>query len=359
MSPLHSFLRHAAAGTLVLSLLSACKPIEENTAQSGDLVRDPSGLMVPVPGVKRAMPAAREAVFLVASAADPRQRVQANRLLDVIRASEGFSLVSKDAKKSAATQSKQLEELATSKPAAVFLLPVNAAEEKEHIAALRAAGTIVIGLDASLNDGSCDTVVFCDQKKIGSLAGGVIVSALERKAQDEGSAEVKGRVVQIQGDESQPACKARSEGFLEAIKSKPGIVIVHDASAGWDKANAAQCLKDALRLQKTFDTVYAHNDMLALGASEAAINGSARESLLIVGTDGVNGPGGGLEMLRKGLIDATIYQPLLVDFAWQVVQRMMKDPAFKPKPSYELEPVAFTPKTLDELKQRDRWVPEL
>ena len=188
---------------------------------------------------------------------------------------------------------------------------------------------------------------------------GLVVDALKRKAQDEGSPGVKGRVIQLQGDEKLPACRARSEGFTEAIKAEPGIVLVHDAATGWEKAGAILRFKEALRLQKGFDAVYAHNDIIALGASEASVEEKVRESLLIVGTDGVTGPGGGLEMLGKNAIDATVHQPLLVDFAWRLVERMLKDGGFKPKPAYEIEPVVFTPKNLDELRARGLKVPEL
>ena len=38
---------------------------------------------------------------------------------------------------------------------------------------------------------------------------------------------------------------------------------------------------------------------------------------------------------------------------------MAKDPTFKPKAGYEIEPVAFTPKNLEELKSKGLAVPQL
>ena len=228
-----------------------------------------------------------------------------------------------------------------------------------EITELRLAGTFVMGLDASLNDGSCDTVVFCDQKKVGFMAGTVIVNALKRKATDGGATEVTGRVVQIQGDENHPCSRARNEGFLAALKAEPGVILVHDASANWSQADAGLQFKEAIRLQKNIDAVYAHNDIMALGVSDAAVELQIRDSLLIVGTDGIDGPGGGLEMLLKNQIDATVHQPLLTDFAWTVIAKMSKDPTFKPKASYEIEPVAFTPRNREELKAKGLTVPSL
>ena len=124
-------------------------------------------------------------------------------------------------------------------------------------------------------------------------------------------------------------------------------------------ADAALQFKEALRLQKNIDAVYVHNDIMALGVSDAAIELQIRDSLLIVGTDGIDGPGGGLEMLLKNQIDATVHQPLLTDFAWQIIEKMSKDPSFKPKVSYEIEPVAFTPRNREELKAKGLAVPSL
>lgn len=347
-----------AVALSALALLSGCKPIEEGTAPPGQVTRDPSGLVIPIPVANRNTAASHQLVVCLSNASEPHQRVQVNLLIDLLRQATDFGLTATDAKGSADAQIQQLTSLVTTKPTAVLILPVDAAAEKESIETLRKAGTLVIGLDASLNDDTCDSVVFCDQKKIGAAAGGLIVSALQKKAQEEGSTEVKGRVVQIQGDQNHPSCRARSEGFLSAIKAQSGIILVHDAPAMWDKANAMLRFKEAVKLQKSIDAVYAHNDMLALGVSEASIDEKIRESLFIVGTDGVSGPGGGLEMLHKSQIDATVHQPLLVDFAWRLVEKMSKDKTFKPKSAYEIEPVVFTPKNVEELQAKGLPVPE-
>lgn len=369
----HLLLSAAFATALVLS---GCKPPDDPaTAQPEGVIhdasglvfpiaplgegvtRDPSGIVLPLSLPHRSNPAGSKIALCLPDAADPHQRVQINLLADNLRNAEGCELALTDAKGDAGTQAGQLHAFAASRPKAVMVLPVAAAAVKDAIADLRQAGVFVIGLDASLNDGTCDTVVFCDQKKIGAMAGGLIVGALKRKAQESGASEVTGRVVQIQGDENHPSCRARNEGFLSALKAHPGIILVHDAPAKWDKAKAAACFKDALNLQKTIDAVYAQNDMMALGVSGAAVEKNLRENLLIVGTDGITGPGAGLEMLRKSQIDATIHQPLLVDFAWRMIEKMSKDSAFKPQASYEIEPVAFTPKNLEELQASGLAVP--
>lgn len=353
--PLHVLFPLSAA----VLFLGGCKPTPGVIGEQDNLSADPSGLMIPVPLGNRQEPAAHKIAICLSNATDPHQSVQINLLANLLREAGNYTLSFSDAKGSAKLQTEQLHSLMETKQKAVLVLPVDAAAAKNEITALRLAGTFVVGLDASLNDDSCDTVVFCDQKKIGMRAGEVIVNALKRKAQDSGAAEVTGRVVQIQGDENHPYCRARNEGFLAGLKAEPGIILVHDASANWNQANAGLQFKEALRLQKTFDAVYAHNDIMALGVSDAALEQQVRDSILIVGTDGIDGPGGGLEMLLKNEIDATVHQPLLTDFVWSIIDKMAKDPGFKPKASYEIEPVAFTPKNREELRAKGLTVPPL
>lgn len=347
------------AAAIALLALAGCKPQDGDARADENVTRDPSGIIIPVP-----LPGPKSAetstiVFCLSNAADPHQSVQANLLADMLRQTDGFVAGFRDAKRSAETQGAQLRTLASEKPKAVMILPVDASAAKDEIAALRQAGIIVIGLDASLNDGTCDTVVYCDQKKIGTQAGELIIAALKRKAQDAGAAEATGRVVQIQGDEGSAVSRARSEGFLTALKAQPGIVLVHDAPAKGDRANAALRFKEAAGIQKTIDAVYAHNDMMAAGVDEAARQAGLRESLFIVGTDGVAGPGSGIEMMRKIEIDATIHQPLLVDFASRIIIKMGKEPGFRPKPAYEIEPLTLTPGNLKERLAAGPPMPQL
>ena len=104
-------------------------------------------------------------------------------------------------------------------------------------------------------------------------------------------------------------------------------------------------MAEALRLQKTFDVVFAQSDIMAMAASNAlkAIKDGPREQMLVLGVDGSVAKGGGIDMVIKGDIDATVYNPPMVDLGWKVLVRLLDDPSFKPKSRYELEPFVITP----------------
>ncbi|NDC15822.1 MAG: hypothetical protein EBZ76_11830 [Synechococcaceae bacterium WB9_2_170] len=72
---------------------------------------------------------------------------------------------------------------------------------------------------------------------------------------------------------------------------------------------------------------------MAVGADKAARETSmdARESMLILGTDGVPGKGVGVDLVIRGTIEATIYHPPLVDVAWRDIQILLDDPTYEPR----------------------------
>jgi ABC-type sugar transport system substrate-binding protein len=101
-------------------------------------------------------------------------------------------------------------------------------------------------------------------------------------------------------------------------------------------------------LQGTFDVIFAQNDAMARGISEVLSTAQQRDNVLIIGVDGTGGRDGGIDLVRRGVIDATIWQPMPLETAFSLIQKTANDPKFKPEHRYEREPIAITPRTVDE-----------
>lgn len=248
------------------------------------------------------------------------------------------------------TQRQQLEAAVVQKPFAILLDPLSPAPLKTAVEAAKQAGVFLIGLGQNSKDLGCDTVLAADQRHLGWLAGDLVLRALFAKAREENRTEAQGRVVEIRGDETSPACQKRHEGFEAALKAAPGIILVHDAPGDWTEAGGQGRTQDALRLQHPFDVIYAHDDRMALGAASALAD--KRNEVMIIGTDGFRGLKGGLTLVGDGEIDATVYQPLLVDFAWLLLQKKANDASFVPKADYELKSRTILPKDVDEIRRQ-------
>jgi ABC-type sugar transport system substrate-binding protein len=341
---------------LALAVLTSCEPPKDPSSDEGALGSDG---MVPMLRHLREIKPGNEVLLLLSQAEDPHQVSQANQLSDLVRQTEGLGLKIEDAKGSTDTQIAQIRAAQDRSPQVVIVVPVDAALITPVLQELHATRVPVIGLDSALGADAVDTLVVCDQEAIAQTAATFVIEALRRKAQDEGRSEVSGRVVQISAGESHPASRRRAAAFEKALQAEPGAVLVHDAPGEWTRENVLYRLREAFRLQKQFDVIYAHNDLIAKHAEEAAREASQRENILILGTDALAGTGGGLQMVRSGQIDASVHQPLLVDFAWRVFLKMRSDPSYRPKPRHDITPFVVTVGNIDEMIAKGPKFPEL
>ncbi len=252
-----------------------------------------------------------------------------------------------DAKADAALQAEQFALAMAEKPFAIVITPVDAARLSDQAAAALQMGVLVVGLGEAALSLPCTTAVATDLHEVGRLAGDVAVKALKRKSLAEAKLDIVGRVVEIRGEGESTTSQAMHEGFMEALKKAPGVILVHDAPGSWTKDGGKARAMDAQRLQTTFDVVYAHNDAMALGAVIGL--GEARATMMVIGTGGYVGADGGLSLVNKGDLDATVFLPILVDLAWNFITRKMDDPTFIPQPSYHVSPTAITPSNADQM----------
>lgn len=291
----------------------------------------------------------RKVFFLSARGERPFENAQRLLLARLIAGSPQFSLQIQDAGLSVSAQQTQLKVALLEKPFAIILDPLDPKALADEVKEAVSAGVLMIGLGEASTEMGCTTTVMTDQRRLGQLAGELAVRALLSKAQSEGRPEAAGRVIEIRGEEENALCQRRHDGFEAALKFTPGVILVHDAPGGWSKKGGIERALDAVRLQQSFDVVYAHNDLMALGAAEALKD--RRSELMIIGTDGFRGQEGGMTLVGDGEIDASLYQPMLVDLTWQILLKKSKAPSFSPKPHYEMISRTITPKDVDEIRR--------
>jgi ABC-type sugar transport system substrate-binding protein len=294
-------------------------------------------------------------LYCAADLRDPTQLAQLIILEDTVPAlGNGLILRHLDAAGDAGLQLTQLQAAKKAKPAILIAHPLEGRLTSAILQDITTAGTLVLGLDVSVEPAKGATTAYVDDRKAGALAAQHIITALQRKAADSAAsgATVKGRVVQILADEANSLSQNISQGLTEALRSQPGIQIVHEAPAFWSKQGAAARIDEALRLQGQFDIVVAHTDEIAEGVSEAVSAAGKREDTLILSIGGLRGPGGGVEQLRNSLIDAVIYRPLPMESLYQTLVQAAADPTYRPNgEKHELEPILLTPKNLEEALQ--------
>jgi len=287
-------------------------------------------------------------VFCASSLNDPFQRLQADMMRAAVRTLDGYRYKVLDAAGDVSKQLDILGQVPNQQPVWLLVSPVEDRLSAAVLESMKSSGVKIVALDQRVPESSCEALIFTDQAKIGQLAGQVALKALRRKAETEGKKQVTGRVVQVRGPDDAFVSKARGEAFAEALKAEPGIVLVHDAGADWTPEGGKKCIDEARRLQGTFDVIFAQNDAMARGISEVLTTAQQRDNVLIIGVDGTGGRDGGIDLVRRGVIDATIWQPMPLETAFSLIQKTANDPKFKPEHRYEREPIAITPRTVDE-----------
>lgn len=155
------------------------------------------------------------------------------------------------------------------------------------------SGTPVIVFDRSVNGHDYTAFQGADNAAIGRMAAEYIRHLVGPKA----------RVLEIQGLMGSTPARERFKGFHEALGD---MTVVASQDAAWTYERAEKVTDSLLNLYgDKVDAVYAHNDRMAMAASDVARRRGL--DIKVIGIDAA--PGIGLEAVADGTIDATFIYP--------------------------------------------------
>lgn len=160
-------------------------------------------------------------------------------------------------------------------------------------------GIPVILYDRKTNSDKYTAFIGCDNYVIGKSMGTFIAQQLHGK----------GRIVEIRGSEGSSPAIERQRGFKDAIKHYPDIQLVASEGGDWKEEGGIKAMKRILQQTQEFDYVFAHNDRLAWGAYMAARQMGVNRKYKYTGVDGMATEGGGLELVRDGVFEASYLYP--------------------------------------------------
>nr|WP_314896346.1 substrate-binding domain-containing protein [uncultured Flavobacterium sp.] len=161
----------------------------------------------------------------------------------------------------------------------------------------KAKGIPVIVVDRKVNTSNYTTYLGADNIEVGRIAGKHIVSLSKGHA----------NVIQIYGDLTTSPGLERSLGFKQVVKQYPGIKVfdIDSDDFGRPKTNYIKLL-DSL---PNIDYVYAFNDLIAYNAWKIAKDKSLEKKIKFIGVDGLNGPFGGIQLVKDGVLESTVLYP--------------------------------------------------
>ena len=138
----------------------------------------------------------------------------------------------------------------------------------------------------------------------------------------------KGNVVEICGLEGSSPAIERNRGFMDAVSGFPGIRVVDRRYADWLKDRGAAAMDSILAGGQHVDYVFAQNDRMAIGALQAAERHGIR-GMRIAGIDALPVPGGGMENVRDGRMEASYIYPTRGDLVMQLALNILEKKPYK------------------------------
>ncbi len=113
------------------------------------------------------------------------------------------------------------------------------------------------------------------------------------------------KALEIYGLKGSTPADGRHRGFASEFVKGKGTLLA-SVPANWNKEDAIPVVDSLLAVYDDVDLIYAHNDRMAIGASEVARR-LGRDSIRIIGIDAA--PNIGMRAVADGIIDATFLYP--------------------------------------------------
>lgn len=116
----------------------------------------------------------------------------------------------------------------------------------------------------------------------------------------------KGNIVMIQGLNGQAAQIQREQGAKEIMAQLPGLKMIAEQTAEWDRAKSMDLMQNWIQSYGTkINAVFAHNDEMGLGAVKALQDAGMKDKVIVVSIDAI---ADALQAVKKGDLDATVFQ---------------------------------------------------
>lgn len=210
----------------------------------------------------------------------------------------GIELIYKQADDSSQLQVQQVKELLAEGIDLLIISPNEASPLTPVVEEVYNKGIPVIVVDRKIASTSYTNYIGADNYEIGRIAGEYVAALLKGK----------GNVIEVVGLPASSPAIERKRGFHDGISKHPGIHLLHQVHGDWVRQKSESALSTISSALPAADLIFAHNDVMALGARNACIKAGAANTK-IIGVDALPGKGAGLEMVSDKVLNASLLYP--------------------------------------------------
>jgi ribose transport system substrate-binding protein len=195
-----------------------------------------------------------------------------------------------------------IENLIQARVSALIVTPAGSREVVPAVRKANEAGIPVVIVDTRLDPVAAAaagvttlTFIGSDNYRGGQIVGEHLVSASGGRAS----------VAILEGIPGHETGDSRVRGFRDSVKAATGIQIVASQPANWERDQGFTVFQNMLQAHPTLDTVFACNDMMALGAVEAIAAAGRTGKIRVLGFDAVQDA---RRAIVAGTIEASVAQ---------------------------------------------------
>ncbi len=208
---------------------------------------------------------------------------------------DGVELLTVDAERSPLKQVEQVENFIAQNVDAIILNPAEVEACSPAVAKALAANIPIINVNSETS-AKPTAFVGSDDVEAGRIAMQFVADKLGGK----------GNVLMMEGYMGQAGQIKRAQGALEILKKYPGLKLLAQQTAEWDRAKGMDLMENWIQSYGSqINAVFAHNDEMALGAVKALTDVGLKDKVVVVGIDAITDA---LQAMQKGTLDATVFQ---------------------------------------------------
>jgi len=216
-------------------------------------------------------------------------------VLDQAKTHPGVKVVMTDGQSDVQKQFNQVENFVSQKVDAIILNPCEYEASTPAVDKAKAAGIPIVIVNQTTKSAGSAYIGSNDLD-----AGRMAMEAIAKKLNGQGG------VLMIHGIMGTSAQLEREAGAREVFAKYPGLKLVDQQTASWDRAKAMTLTENWIQAHKgKFSAIFAHNDEMAMGALLALERAGIKKDVYLIGIDGI---AQALTAVKDGRLDATVFQ---------------------------------------------------
>lgn len=226
----------------------------------------------------------------------------------------GYSLEIRAAHDDSGEQAADIDYFIDQKVDLIIVAPNEAAELTPAVSKAYDAGIPVVVADRKVTGEKYTAFVGGDNEAVGHVMAQYLRTKLP-----EG-----GKVMEILGLVGSTPASLRHKGMMQELGADSLRYEWVQCCGNWFKSLGEQVADSMLTLHPDVQFIMSQNDQMAIGANAAVVRHNLDHDVIIMGVDGLTGPGNGIEAMVEGKMDATAVYSTAGDLVLQTAVKILE-----------------------------------